>query len=88
MTALIRTATRLMPMIDVAGVQWPLNKLVAVLGGILAAVSVVAFGGAVATAAWMAAVVSLTAWWGGYAWYGRRWDHGRREYVADSCREF
>lgn len=87
MTTLIREATRLMPTVDVAGVSWPLNKLLAVLCGVLAGVSVMVFGGTMVVAAWMAAAAAVTAWWGGYAWYGRRWDDGRREYAADSSRE-
>ncbi|WP_161896846.1 hypothetical protein [Gordonia spumicola] len=88
MTTLNRAAAHAMPTVDVAGVDWPLNKVLAVVGGVLGTVVVVAVGGSVTAAAWTAVVIATVAWWGGYAWYGRRWDDGRREYAVESSREF
>ncbi|MCF8605868.1 hypothetical protein L5I01_21155 [Gordonia sp. HY442] len=83
----IQRDLRPVPTVDVAGARWPINKLAAVCAGLVMATSALLFGGSAIAAAWTAAVVVLAVWWGGYAWYGRRWEHGPREYAAAYRRE-
>ncbi|WOC13768.1 hypothetical protein [Gordonia sp. MP11Mi] len=83
MTTHIQSVRRPVPVIDLAGARWPLNKLAAAGVGLLLVVGVLMFGGSAVAAAWTAAIASIAVWWGGYAWCGRRWEHSAREYVAE-----
>ncbi|MCF8611228.1 hypothetical protein L5G28_13840 [Gordonia sp. HY285] len=86
MTTHIQSVQRPVPVVDLAGARWPLNKLAAAAVGFLLVVGVLMFGGSAVVAAWTAAIATIAVWWGGYAWYGRRWEHGAREYVVENRR--
>lgn len=62
------TSARL-PGVDLAGVRWPVNKLHAVIAGLLAALIAVIVTGSGVTTMWITAAVVLSVWWGERAWF-------------------
>jgi hypothetical protein len=51
--------------VDVAGVAWPVYKLYAVIGGLLAGLGALLITDSGQITMWVTAVAVLTVWWGG-----------------------
>lgn len=66
------------PTTDIAGVRWPVNKLHAVVAGIIVALVAVLLTGSGVTTMWVTAAVVLAVWWGESAWFALRAAAGRR----------
>ncbi|MGB3696151.1 MAG: hypothetical protein WBA05_01830 [Gordonia sp. (in: high G+C Gram-positive bacteria)] len=70
--------------VPVFGVPWPVNKLAAVVAGVLAAVLTFVITASGVAAMWVSAVVVLAVWWGGFRLLAVRWDDGGRDFIAEN----